>query len=159
MRFVCDASPLIVLAKAGCVELLPRLADAVEVPQAVIEEIVAGPVNDPMRKQIRSLSWLSVVHLPAPVTPVATWQLGLGETEVIEWTRCRPDRTAVIDDHAGRRAAKMLGLHLTGTLGIIALAARKGFVPSFTETVDQLRNAGLYVSPSLVTVVSRKLGC
>jgi len=57
--------------------------------------------------------------------PMGTWQLGDGGTEVIEWSRLIPDRTVMIDDQAGRRAARVLALQVTGTLGILALAATK----------------------------------
>jgi len=157
MRLVCDASPLIVLAKARLLACLPQVASSIEVPQAVIAEVSAGPADDPLRRQLAGLPWLTVVELPTPISPVTTWQLGAGETEVIEWTRLHHDRTAVIDDHAGRRAAKILGLKVTGTLGIIALAAKQGVVPSFVSAVDQLRAAGLYVSTALVEDVARAL--
>ncbi len=157
MRFVCDASPLIVLAKAHLLACLPDLASGIEVPSAVVNEIMVGLAADPMRSQLSALPWLEVVRLSTPVSPVATWQLGAGETEVIEWARLHPDRTAVIDDHAGRRAAKMLGLKVTGTLGVIAMAAARGVLPSFPEAVSQLRDAGLYVSSALVDDVARGL--
>jgi len=40
---VSDASPLIVLAKANLLHLLPELFSDVFVPRAVIDEITAGP--------------------------------------------------------------------------------------------------------------------
>lgn len=44
-RWIVDASPLIVLAKVNHQHLLTALADEVVVPQAVVDEINAGPVD------------------------------------------------------------------------------------------------------------------
>jgi|GEM_PF-1660651 len=46
-RWVVNASPIICLAKVGCLELLQRLPDQFLIPQAVADEILAGPHGDP----------------------------------------------------------------------------------------------------------------
>ena len=57
-KIVCDASPLIVLAKADLLELLPDQFSEIVVPQAVVEEITAGLLDDPMRgRKSRLISW------------------------------------------------------------------------------------------------------
>jgi predicted nucleic acid-binding protein len=49
-RIVCNASPLIVLAKSDLLELLPNQFSEIVVPQGVVEEILAGPFDDPMQQ-------------------------------------------------------------------------------------------------------------
>jgi len=44
---VLNASPLIVLARAGYIDLVPKLAAGVVVPRAVAREVSLGPVDDP----------------------------------------------------------------------------------------------------------------
>ena len=46
-RWVLNASPLIILTRAGYEDLLLRLPEQVVVPQAVETEIQAGPAGDP----------------------------------------------------------------------------------------------------------------
>lgn len=46
-RWVVNVSPIICLAKVGCLELLQRLPDQFLIPQAVADEILAGPYGDP----------------------------------------------------------------------------------------------------------------
>jgi predicted nucleic acid-binding protein len=55
---VCNASPLITLAKANLLELLPKLFDEVCLPAAVEAEIARGPAGDPMRRRLPSTAWL-----------------------------------------------------------------------------------------------------
>lgn len=57
-HLVSNASPLIVLAKADLLRVLPALFPQVLVPEAVVDEIGAGPANDPMRLALASCSWL-----------------------------------------------------------------------------------------------------
>jgi predicted nucleic acid-binding protein len=47
MNAVCNASPLITLAKAGLLELLHALFERVVVTEAVVKEVQAGGVEDP----------------------------------------------------------------------------------------------------------------
>ncbi len=51
-RWVLNASPIIVLARVGHEHLFEALAVQVVVPQAVVEDIEAGPVGDPARRAI-----------------------------------------------------------------------------------------------------------
>jgi len=50
--WVVNASPLIALAHAGKLELLDKLPSELVVPEAVVEEILAGP-DDPGRAVAR----------------------------------------------------------------------------------------------------------
>lgn len=77
-RWVLNASPLIVLARAGYEDLLLRLPEQVIVPQAVETEIQAGPAGDPARQ---ALSRGKFIIVDAPFREeILTWDLGRGET-------------------------------------------------------------------------------
>jgi predicted nucleic acid-binding protein len=154
---VSNASPLIVLAKADLLWILPRLFSSVLLPQAVRAEIEAGDSEDPMRKLLASCSWLVGVELVPPLSPLSVWQLGHGESEVIEYVRLHGDLLALLDDRVARRAAQTLGVKVHGTLSVVAMAVRGGHVPSFPAAVAQLKAAGLYVSDDLVVTVNKGL--
>lgn len=49
-RWVVNASPLLLLAKIGRIDLLEQLSPKFIIPQGVLEEIEAGPDDDPARK-------------------------------------------------------------------------------------------------------------
>src|SRR5437773_580360 len=70
---VCNASPLIVLAKADLLRLMPKLFERTFVPQAVLDEILAGPAHDPMRRTMPDASWVVRVRLEPPLSPLSTW--------------------------------------------------------------------------------------
>jgi predicted nucleic acid-binding protein len=100
---VLNASPLIVLARAGYLDLVPKLVSSVVVPRAVVTEVTAGPVEDPAARFLAQPSWLSVIDLTPPLSPLAIWRLGQGESEVLEYARRNPGTTVVLDDKAARR--------------------------------------------------------
>ena len=62
--WVVNASPIICLAKAGYTDLLLKLPGKIIVPNAVTEEILAGPINDPAR-QLLVTGKLPVVEIQA----------------------------------------------------------------------------------------------
>jgi predicted nucleic acid-binding protein len=155
---ICNASPLIVLAKSQLLEPLPKLFSEILVPQAVIEEINAGPPDDAACKVLPKCHWLKVVVLNPPLSPLSAWQLGKGEAEVIEYARLHPQTPAILDDRAARRAARSLGISLYGTLSIVAMYTTQGYIKSFREAVDQLRIAGLYLSDEIIEQVATRLG-
>lgn len=155
---VCNASPLIVLAKAGLLDVLPRLFDPVLLPAAVEAEIARGPADDPMRRHLASTIWLRRVRLDPPLSPLAAWQLGPGEAEVIEYARLRLDHGVILDDRAARRAAFELGLRVYGTLSVLALARRRGLISSFRHAADEVIRAGLRVQRPMIDSIAVELG-
>lgn len=157
MNSVINASPLIALAKADLLGILPKLFDQVAIPAGVADEILAGPTDDAMRIAFPTAGWLRRVTVTPPVTILASIQLGLGETEVIEWARLHSGSVAILDDRAARRVAVALGIPVIGTLGVVARAAHDGLVASFADAVEDLRASGLYVSEEIVAAVDRKL--
>lgn len=64
LRRIVNASPLILLAKAGQLELLQLGGAQVVVPETVVAEIDAGAAYDSTSQAIRQLNWLSIVSCP-----------------------------------------------------------------------------------------------
>jgi predicted nucleic acid-binding protein len=155
---VCNASPLIVLAKAGLLGLLPQLFDPVSLPGAVEAEIARGPNDDPMRCSLPTAAWLRRVRLDPPLSPLAAWQLGAGEAEVLEYARLHPGYGVILDDRAARRAAYGLGLTVHGTLSVLAVARKRGVIASFRQAADAVTCVGLYVPATLAAAIAAELG-
>ena len=158
MILVCNASPLIVLAKAGWIDLLTELSLGARVPGAVADEVsrVADPA-DPARL------WLSkdvtlVTASPAPSSFVMAWDSGAGESSVISLFASVPGSIAPLDDLAGRRCARALGLPVVGTLGLILMAKRAGLISSVKPALDSIVAAGLFISRHHLDAVLSKAG-
>jgi predicted nucleic acid-binding protein len=121
---VLNASPVIILARAGYLDLVGKLVSPVVIPRAVAMEINAGSPEDPAVRFLAQPSWLSVIDLTPALSPIAIWRLGQGESEVLEYAHRNPGTIAVLDDKAARRAARALEVPITGTLGMLLAAAQ-----------------------------------
>jgi predicted nucleic acid-binding protein len=145
---VVNASPLIILSRAGRLDLLQLVADRIIIPAAVAEEVTAH--SDEAAHAISEHAWLE--HVPAvPMSAaVAAWDLGAGESSVLSWAAAHPGCVAVIDDYAARTCAEVLGVSIIGTLGLALRAKARGRVPFARPLVEELRRAGLYLSDALI---------
>lgn len=146
--WVLDASPLIVLAKAGLAHLLEELSESVEVPRVVLQEIEAGPDDDPAIQLIRS-GFARIVAVDQIHDEIMEWGLGAGETAALSLARRFPEFIAVIDDATARRCAQSLGIRHISTVSIIVRAHFLGRIDSVRTALDALRQAGFWLSDSL----------
>ena len=65
---------------------------------------------------------------------------------------------AVIDDLAARKCAKVLRVRLLGTVSVLAIAKKKGLIPSISPVLQSLRDQGMRLSLALVEQVLRESG-
>jgi hypothetical protein len=75
--WVVNASPIIILARAGHLGLITDLANQVLVPAAVVSEVLAGPEADPARLALER-GWgqrVVVEEVPVPVWN-GVWERG-----------------------------------------------------------------------------------
>ncbi|MBT9315634.1 DUF3368 domain-containing protein [Leptothoe spongobia] len=149
-RWAVNASPIITLTKIGRVDLLIQLCDELVIPQGVADEIQNGGYNDPAVNWIRNegQKYIKLVDRIAP--QVASWDLGMGESHVMSWLITHPDFEAIIDDRAARKAAAILGLSVRGTVSIIAMAKREGYISSARDEYEKLVNVGFRISTDVL---------
>lgn len=63
-----------------------------------------------------------------------------------------------MDDLAARRCAKTFGIQTLGTGGLLVLAKRRGLIDSVKNRVQRIRDAGLWLSDSVVKLLIREAG-
>lgn len=155
-KWVCDASPIILLAKTDRADLLTALSDELVIPEAVEREVASGPEGSPARHWLRTHRSQYGHPSVSVVSEVASWDLGRGESSVLSWAVRKVGWTAILDDLAGRRCGQALGLPVTGTLGVLLLAKEEGHLSKVKPVVDALLDAGLQVSDALLDEVLRR---
>jgi predicted nucleic acid-binding protein len=147
---VVNASPLIYLSKAGLITLLQLLHSEIFVPEKVATEILQRGKSDISAKTIEETSWLRVIETPDVPSIIQSWDLGVGESSVLTWAYANPKTEAVIDDLAARRCAAALEIPIRGTLGLVLVAKQRGEVSSARQLLDRLKQAGMYLSDSVM---------
>lgn len=149
-RVVIDASPLITLFSSQLNHLLPKLFDEIYVPDAVWNEVVLSGKDDMASQQLPHVDWL--IKLPAVTVDldIQRWNLGAGESEVMHHSRKLETDRSIVDDLAARRCCKSLSIRSLGTCGVLVVAKRRGLITDLQPAIQKLRDAGLWLSDSLV---------
>jgi predicted nucleic acid-binding protein len=157
-KVVTNASPLIILFRGGLADLLPQLFSEIAVPNGVCEEIIAGGPADSAAIALPETAWIRRVELRAIAPEILIWNLGVGESEVLSLALADESYVAMIDDRAARNCARTLGIRTLGTGGALVLAKRRGLIPSVSIALQQLLDAGLWLSNEIVILLRTQAG-
>ena len=85
-------------------------------------------------------------------------QVDLGEASAMALALEVKDCIVIIDDLKARRIAEKLNLRITGTMGIIISAKRKGLLPSVKPIIEKIKSSNFRISPELEAEVLRLAG-
>lgn len=151
MRVVADTSAFIVLDRIGHLDLLPRLFGSVVRPRSVLDELLTGHASHPLSAAVIEAEWLHTE--PDPPSAALRLELGRGETAAISLAYESRADLIILDDLQARLAATSLGLRVTGTVGVLIAARRKGFGPTGDEAVRLLDEAGFHLSQAVTKVL------
>lgn len=157
-EFICNTSPLQYLHQLGRIEILPALTGSIIVPVPVIAELEAGRGLGWDVPDVRGFPWVAIRQpVSTPALPLAA-DLGRGEAAVLALALESPDAIVIVDDGVGRRVAELLGLRLTGTLGLLLDARKKGLIPKISPVLDELDRLRFRVSPATRAAVLKLAG-
>lgn len=156
---VVNASPFIILAQGGWLELLRLAGDQVMMPRPVEREVLDRSAADAAVDALGTLKWMQVVAAAPVPDRLRQYHLGEGEESVISWALVHPGSIAIMDDRRARRIAQAFGIPVTGTLGLVLEARRRGHIPAARPVVNQLLHAtGWYLSPGTVDAALAEVG-
>ena len=150
MIVVADSGPLHYLILLGQTELLPRLYGQVIVPEAVFKELTSGRTPQPVREWLsKPPSWLRVQAVPFSQLELVADDLDLGEREAIALAHLLRADLLLIDEISGRAEARRRNLRVTGTLGILRIAAENEWI-DVPQVLARLRDTNFYVNEDLI---------
>lgn len=155
MIVVADATPLRYLILIEHSHVLPALYGTIIVPPIVTTELSEAATPTGVREWIADRpEWL---HIEAPTRePVAVnVPLDPGELAAITLAVELSADALLIDERDGRREAERHGLHVLGTLRVLADAAERGFA-DLTAVFDRLRRTNFRAAePLLQSLLAR----
>lgn len=146
MQLVCNASPLIFLAKIDLIHLLPVITEKLRIPMGVYHEIKGQ--NDVAADWVEEFKNEYVIEIEPVPKIIESWDLGKGETEVIAHAYLN-QKKAALDDRAARNCASSLGVNVIGTIGIIVMASKEGHIDKPVAYLEKLRKTGFRISDDL----------
>ena len=149
-RWVANASPVILLAKAEVIGFLPRLCDELVIPAGVVGEVQNARATDAAKTWLQGEGKKFIRQAPPIHHALANWRGGSGEAQVISWALNNPGFTVILDDRRARALATRQGLPVMGSLRIIVLTKQRGFIASAKAPLEKLRGVGAWVSDELI---------
>lgn len=153
---VTNTTPLIALAVAtGGLDVLRTLYSRVVVPVAVAEEILAAGEDAPGVVAFRSAGWLERAQECA-ISPFLRNSLDRGEAAVIQTALDLNLSLVCIDETVGRRIARLNGLTVTGSVGILVKARQVGFAVDMVSTPCAGCASMGFGSPTMLSVLRLK---
>ncbi len=157
-EIICNTSPIQYLHQLGLLHLLEGLAGQITVPTAVVHELEVGRRLGIGLPEIEAFPWVTVRSPNSiPVLRLVT-DLGPGETEVLALALEAEAPIAILDDALARQVAELLKLRLTGTLGLLLDAKRKGLIARVGPVLDELQALGFRVAAHTRTAVLKLAG-
>jgi predicted nucleic acid-binding protein len=127
---VADTGPLNYLVLIDAIDVLPKLFGKTIIPAAVYDELTHSGAPATVRAWATSSpAWLEIRPNPTAVrniTPSRT--LEDGERAAIALAHEIGADLILMDDRDGVAFARSQGLAVTGTLGVLDLAARRGLI-------------------------------
>ena len=158
-KIVINTGPILALvAGLGNLNVLESMYDQIVVPYEVCEELKVGGITGFGLREFSEAEFLTKIQKPSIIQPYIRNSLDLGEASVIQTAIYERIPTVCIDEALGRRAARLNGLALTGSLGIIIRAKKDGHIfISLREVINQMQAQGIYLSERLIAFTLRQV--
>ena len=158
MVLISNTGPLIALAKIGMLHLLPKLGwEAILVPPAVKRELWAksGPDSSSIDSALESFLKVKEPGQTNQQVESAASRLDEGEKQVVCLGAASREATLLLDDKAGRTVAKSLGLGVTGTVGLLLIAKRRGLIQKVLPLLEEMRARGYWISDAVLDTAAQ----
>ena len=158
MIVIADTTPIITLLKLERLELLEKIFGQVIIPNAVYEELTANQKYLSEAKVIDDCSFLKRGEVSdRQAIKILREVVGLdaGESEAIALADEQGADLLIIDERKGRRAAKQIGLKITGTIGILIQAFDSNILSrqEIFSCLEILRSGDIRISDALFETV------
>ena len=156
---VINTGPILALiAATGDLSLLPKLYSRVIVPREVCDEVLANGGTMFGATEFASADGLERRTEAVVIGSFLSQLLDRGEASVVQLAISEGIETVCIDEHLGRRVARLNGLRVTGSLGILIRAKRAGHALCLSDAVSRMREAGVFLSDRVIEAALREAG-
>ncbi len=147
---VINTGPIIALvAGLGDLTALRFSYKNVIVPMEVTEEILSHRSSRLGAKEFIADDWLKKRSKPIQNMPYLINALDRGEASVIQTAMNEKVRTVCIDEAVGRRIARLSGLNVIGSIGVMILAKKQGADIDIRKAIQEMRRHGVWISQEL----------
>jgi predicted nucleic acid-binding protein len=155
---VVNTSPWIALSACSQIALLEKLYTNVYIPYHVKEEIMAGGKEGIGVYELKTSQWLKIENVSDIEKVNLLYELEQGEAEVIILAKEKRIKHVLIDERVARLQAKVLGLDVIGTLGLLLKAKKKGLILAIKPLIEQILEHGIWIKDEIVKGILKNSG-
>jgi predicted nucleic acid-binding protein len=150
---IADTGPVNYLILIRHIDLLPRMFERVVLPGAVQRELSSLAAPPTVQRWIAaSPAWLEVVETQGADPVVGLHQ---GEAAAIALAVSFHADLLLMDERKGVKVARGKGFRVTGTLGLLEMAAQRGLV-DFAEAAERLRETTFRSPEALLDLMLKR---
>ena len=161
LQIVSNTGPIIGLAKIEKLDLLKIMGKEILIPPFVYKELFGkiGPEAKEIELALRDFIRVMPVNLSVAPGKRSLVELDEGERQAILLARSLgKDTLLLMDDYAGRKAAKDLKIAVTGLVGLLILAKKRGLVERVVPLIEGIRLNGYWLSDEVIGIARRLAG-
>jgi predicted nucleic acid-binding protein len=158
-KVVSNSSPIIHLAKIGKIELLKEYFQIITISEIVYSECIVEGKDRGEVELIKSAEWIKVLQLKdRNLVRLLQSSLDNGESEAIALSLEIGADLILLDDSDAREKARLYGLKITGTIGILLRAKIDGKIVSLKDDLKRLKETGFWISDKLEASLLKEVG-
>jgi predicted nucleic acid-binding protein len=153
MIVVADTGPIIALGTVDRIDLLDIFKAPTVIPPHVRRELLSKPVSETQEIERALTRRIQVRDVPAlsATTKEVVDRLDPGEREAVSLATGIDEETLLImDDQAGRRAARRLDCSVTGVIGVLLRAKELDRIEAVGSLLEAMRSAGYWLSDEII---------
>jgi predicted nucleic acid-binding protein len=143
---VSDTSCLILFYKIEEFDLLKKVFGKLHITETVQEEF-NQPIPD----------WIEIVEPTTNLHQGLSSYLDKGEATAISLAAEHENSLLIIDEIKGRKAAKEMGIPVTGSLGVLITAKNKGHLQAIKPIINKIQKTNFRISKELIERVLDKV--
>jgi predicted nucleic acid-binding protein len=136
---VSDTSCFIILANIGELDLLQKAFGEIITTKEVLQEFGEDLPN-----------WVLVKSATDKYRQrILETQVDRGEASAIALALEYSESMIILDDYKARKVAENLGLEITGTIGVIIIAKKRGVINSIKPYLEKIRATNFRISEEI----------
>ncbi len=158
MIIVSNTGPIIALSKVGYINLLKEVGKEVRIPPVVHRELL-GKIGNESEYIDRALNdFVQVTEISSfdKKVEIIAADLDEGEKQAIGLAfTYGKDVLLLMDDYAGRNAAKKLNITTSGVIGLLIMAKERKLVKEVGKIIEEMRYQGYWLSDELINIAKK----
>lgn len=124
----------------------------------VNKEILASGKSGIGVKELGESTWLKKEKVKDIKKVKLLYELEEGEAEVIILAMEKGIKQVLIDEKVARLQAKILGLEVIGTLGVLLKAKKKGLIKRLKPVINSIVEGGIWIKDDIVKGILKDAG-